>query len=125
MKRINLLVIAVLVLSLLVVAVAAPASGKQRHQHIASVVIKQHYRDVRILISVMDLGPSRKYAAKVFKRGAIIRDDMGRQIAIRGDAKLLYQGRTFQQFRLAGVELLNHREMKRAKIIRVAHLTIG
>jgi len=125
MKRIALALIIICLLALIAVLPVQGAPAARKHQHIAGVILKQGTGDAQVTIGVVDLGPSRKYPAKVFKRGVIIRDDMGRQIAIRGDAKLLYQGRTFQQFRLAGVDLLTRREMKRAKLIRVAHLTIG
>lgn len=98
-------------------AIAAPAVAE--HQMIASILLRQDTNEAQVSLGVVDLGPSRKYNPNTIRRGVIIADDGGRMIAVRGDAVLVAQGRTYQVFQFNDI----HLDMPGHKVIRVTHIS--
>ena len=115
MKRVILVALVALVI---LTAFHAPRKAGQQ-QYVASVLLQQGTSEGRISISVVNLGPSKKYPTAIFDRGVRLTDGY-RSIGIRADAVLERQARTFQVFRLANIEMV-----KGGRVIRVAHLKIG
>lgn len=117
---------ACLIVSLILLAIAVSALCPARaetlpaeHQMIATVLLRQNTNEAQVTLSVVDAGPSHKYNVGIFRRGVIIADDGGRAIALRGEAVLDRQGRTFQIFRFDDA----HLDLPGTKVIRVTHIS--
>lgn len=105
LKRVLIGLLVGCILALATLAQGAPVYAGQRHQHIATILLRQGEHEAQITLSVVDLGPSRKISPKAFRRGVVIRDDNGRQVVISGDATLDRQGRTFQVFNVSQLQI--------------------
>lgn len=123
MKTSRIIAMAVLVIvglaALLTIRLAIAAPAEAPHQMIATVLFRQDTNEAQVTLSVVDLGPSKKYPASIFRKGVIVADDGGRTIPIRGEAVLVYQGTTFQVFQFADV----HIDLPGTKVVRVTHIS--
>lgn len=122
MKRTHILAGLILIAAILLAAqhTASAASQQVKHQMIAAVLLRQDTNEAQVTLSVVDLGPSKKYNPRIFRRGVIVADDSGRMIAVRGEAALINQGRTYQVFRFEDV----HLDMPGRRVIRVTHISL-
>lgn len=119
MKR--LIALALLIIALAVImspALAAPLMTK--HPLIASIALRQNTNEAQVTLSAVDLGPSKKYSARAFRKGVIIADDAGRMVAIRGEAVRTGQARAFQVFMFANMYI----DLPGLKVIRVTHISL-
>lgn len=100
-------------------AQAAPVTVK--HQVIAVVWLKQNTNEARLSLSTVDGAPMKRLKLSALRRGVIIADDMGRMLAMRGEATLEYEGRSFHDFRFVDL----HTDMPGLRVVRVTHISLG
>lgn len=119
MKRLTLLVIALLVVALSVAVAPVQAGQKPRvHQAIAGLWLHQNSRDAMLGIGTVDAGPLPvRVTARMIAEGIRLYDDSGRSITFKARATDTGRNRYSVGFRMTGFKLI-----KRGAPVKVTHI---
>lgn len=102
-----LVILAVLVLGISVAQAAPQARPRAAEQVLVTVWIQQGTRNAQVRTGVVALGPlPKRLTVKNFTKGVIFKDDLGRQIGIKGNAVLSTDDPRYQIFDLTDIEIV-------------------